>query len=198
MATIVCSVVTAANKPSSNFFWVFIYIQKKIDLIHEQVIRGDLRSVRKMLDKRGWAGARDHYGHSPLHKAVMANQEDVARYIVDKFPELMEVRDNVSEHGAAAWARSLFCLPFLLGGSHARALRGRAARHHQRRQRAAAGARGRRSGRERGRCGKRSSNICLFSSSVTIGRDWGHFYDGKLGKKPGITQTSGKSPHPWR
>ena len=26
------------------------------------------------LDKKGWANARDHYGHSPLHKSVMANQ----------------------------------------------------------------------------------------------------------------------------
>ncbi len=38
------------------------------------MIRGDLHAVRRMLDKRGWASARDHYGHTPLHKSVMANQ----------------------------------------------------------------------------------------------------------------------------
>ena len=70
--------------------------QEKIDAIHEQVIRGDLVSVRKMLDKKGWACARDHYGHSPLHKAVMANQEDIVRFVLDAYPELREERDNVS------------------------------------------------------------------------------------------------------
>ena len=70
--------------------------QEKIDTIHEQVIRGDLTSVRRMLEKKGWANARDHYGHSPLHKSVMANQEEIMRYVLDNFGELMEVRDNVS------------------------------------------------------------------------------------------------------
>ena len=49
-----------------------------------------------MLEKKGWANARDHYGHSPLHKSVMANQEEIMRYVLDNFGELMEVRDNVS------------------------------------------------------------------------------------------------------
>ena len=40
--------------------------------------------------------ARDHYGHTPLHKAVMANQESIVKYLVDYFPELIESRDNVS------------------------------------------------------------------------------------------------------
>lgn len=30
--------------------------------------------MSSLLDKKGWANARDHYGHSPLHKSVMANQ----------------------------------------------------------------------------------------------------------------------------
>ena len=39
--------------------------------------------------------ARDHYGHTPLHKAVMANQESIVKYLVDYFPELIESKDNV-------------------------------------------------------------------------------------------------------
>lgn len=69
--------------------------QEKIDTIHEQVIRGSLRSVRKMLDKKGWATARDHYGHTPLHKAVMANQDEILRFIVQTYPDLLDERDNV-------------------------------------------------------------------------------------------------------
>ena len=71
--------------------------QEKIDAIHEHVIRGDLRGVRRMVDKRGWAAARDHYGHTPLHKAVMANQEQVMAFIAESYPELAEERDNVRE-----------------------------------------------------------------------------------------------------
>ncbi len=74
----------------------FCPLQDKIDAIHEQVIRGDLHAVRRMLDKRGWASARDHYGHTPLHKSVMANQEDVMKFIVEAYPDLREERDNVS------------------------------------------------------------------------------------------------------
>ena len=73
-----------------------MFLQEKIDTIHEQVIRGDIRNVRRMLDKKGWATARDHYGHSPLHKAVMANQEEVMKFIIESYPEMIEVRDNVS------------------------------------------------------------------------------------------------------
>ena len=51
--------------------------------------------VRRMLEKKGWAGARDHYGHSTLHKSVMANQEDVLRFIIEAHPDLVEERDNV-------------------------------------------------------------------------------------------------------
>ena len=32
--------------------------QQKIDTIHEQVIRGELKSVKRMLDKRGWVQVR--------------------------------------------------------------------------------------------------------------------------------------------
>ena len=49
-------------------------LKEKIDLIHEQVIRGDKNQVYKLLDKKGWANARDHYGHSALHKSVSARQ----------------------------------------------------------------------------------------------------------------------------
>ena len=74
----------------------FCHFQDKIDTIHEQVIRGDIRHVRNLLDKKGWANARDHYGHSPLHKSIMANQEEIMRFILETYPDHVEDRDNVS------------------------------------------------------------------------------------------------------
>ena len=73
-------------------------LQEKIDLIHEQVIRGDKNQVFKLLDKKGWANARDHYGHSALHKSVMANQGDIMKFLLNHHPEHIEDRDNVWEN----------------------------------------------------------------------------------------------------
>ena len=50
----------------------------------------------KLLDKKGWANARDHYGHSALHKSVMANQGDIMKFLLHHHPEHIEDRDNVS------------------------------------------------------------------------------------------------------
>ena len=82
-------------------------LQDKIDSIHESVIRGNMREVRGHLDKRGWANARDHYGHSPLHKSVMANQEDIMKFILRLYPDHIEDRDNVSKVQCVQDQRSL-------------------------------------------------------------------------------------------
>ena len=84
-------VLVTLHKQRDNF-----YLQEKIDLIHEQVIRGDKNQVYKLLDKKGWANARDHYGHSALHKSVMANQGDIMKFLLHHHPEHIKDRDNVS------------------------------------------------------------------------------------------------------
>ena len=73
----------------------FLQFKEKIDSIHESVIRGNIREVRGHLDKRGWANARDHYGHSPLHKSVMANQQQIMEFVIKLYPDHLEDRDNV-------------------------------------------------------------------------------------------------------
>ena len=86
--------------------------QEKIDSIHEQVIRGDIRSVSGLLEKKGWANARDHYGHSPMHKCVMANQEDILKFLLNHHPDHVEDKDNVSNiliRSGAFEVISVFC-----------------------------------------------------------------------------------------
>ena len=90
------------SKNTSKTHYVLHKSQEKIDTIHEQVIRGEMRLVRGLLDKKGWANARDHYGHSPLHKTVMANQEDIMRFILERYPDHVEDRDNVSRKARSA------------------------------------------------------------------------------------------------
>ena len=43
-----------------------------------------------------WINARDHYGHSPMHKCVMANQEDILKFMLTHHPEHVSDKDNVS------------------------------------------------------------------------------------------------------
>ena len=38
-----------------------LLFQQKIDTIHEQVIRGELKSVKRMLDKRGWVQVHHNF-----------------------------------------------------------------------------------------------------------------------------------------
>ncbi|XP_071748221.1 uncharacterized protein [Lepeophtheirus salmonis] len=81
--------------------------QEKIDTIHEQVIRGNISCLENIFINDGisWINARDHYGHTPTHKAVMANQGDVLNYIINKYPYQIEERDNEGRtplHYAAA------------------------------------------------------------------------------------------------
>ena len=51
------------------------YFQEKIDMIHDLTIRGELGRLKVMLDRKIWVTARDHFGHTLIHKAIMANQE---------------------------------------------------------------------------------------------------------------------------
>ena len=94
-----CTNLTSTLNLSYIYYYLltqfYCYFQEKIDTIHEQVIRGDIRHVRNLLDKKGWANARDHYGHSPLHKSIMANQEEIMRFILGTYPDHVEDRDNV-------------------------------------------------------------------------------------------------------
>jgi hypothetical protein len=50
-------------------------------MIHDLTIRGELGRLKVMLDRKIWVTARDHFGHTLIHKAIMANQEAVLRYI---------------------------------------------------------------------------------------------------------------------
>ncbi|XP_023341613.1 ankyrin repeat-containing protein BDA1, partial [Eurytemora carolleeae] len=68
--------------------------QEKIDLIHDLTIRGELGRLKVMLDRKIWITARDHFGHSPMHKAVMANQEAILRFLIQEFPESISFKDN--------------------------------------------------------------------------------------------------------
>lgn len=92
---------------------LFVF-QQKIETIHKAVAKGSLREVQALLGKKKLAISKDENGTGLLHKAVYYNHRytfdfvhqfqskmdsfcrDIVDWLVDKYPESMGVRDNVS------------------------------------------------------------------------------------------------------
>ncbi|XP_045516917.1 uncharacterized protein LOC123709556 [Pieris brassicae] len=62
------------------------------------VRRGDLSEVREILSAEGGktlARAQNSYGRTPLHVAVLAQNEEIVGYLAENFPELLKIGDNL-------------------------------------------------------------------------------------------------------
>ena len=72
-------------------------LQKKIELLHEAIVNGDMRGVQSHLTRRKLALSKDENGHGLLHKAVYHGHRDAVDWLVEKYPEALEVKDWVSD-----------------------------------------------------------------------------------------------------
>ena len=68
---------------------------KKIELLHEYVVKNELRELQNHLTRRKLAASKDDNGHGLLHKAVFYGHKEIALWLVEKFPETAEVKDWV-------------------------------------------------------------------------------------------------------
>ena len=60
------------------------------------VAEGRLRGVKQGLGRREDARRRDAVGMTLLHKAVLYRHLQLVRHLVDKFPAVTNLTDNVS------------------------------------------------------------------------------------------------------
>jgi len=72
-------------------------LMSKVDLIHDAVIRGSLKETQTLIDKRKMATARDAVGRGIAHKAVLYNHKPLLEWMAKKYPETIQLKDNVSE-----------------------------------------------------------------------------------------------------
>ena len=71
-------------------------MQRKIEKIHETVVKGDLEKLESLLTRRKLAFSKDDNGLGLLHKAVYHGHREIAEFLLEKYPEVMEVKDWVS------------------------------------------------------------------------------------------------------
>ncbi|KAK6741808.1 hypothetical protein RB195_009591 [Necator americanus] len=96
---------TSTNPPSKEFLRGLTVYQSKIDAIHKAVEDGDVRRVKSLIDRQQLALARDSYGMTPLHKALLHGQTNTVRHLLAKYPQCVNATDHAGRtplHYAAA------------------------------------------------------------------------------------------------
>ncbi|KAL6727776.1 hypothetical protein Aduo_009624 [Ancylostoma duodenale] len=96
---------TAVNAASKEFLRGLTVYQSKIDAIHKAVEDGDVRRVKSLIDRQQLALARDSYGMTPLHKALLHGQTNTVRHLLAKYPQCVNATDHAGRtplHYAAA------------------------------------------------------------------------------------------------
>ena len=71
-------------------------LQRKIEKIHETVVKGDLDALQNLITRRKLALSKDDNGLGLLHKAVYHGHREIAEWLLEKYPECLEVKDWVS------------------------------------------------------------------------------------------------------
>ncbi|KHJ83252.1 ankyrin repeat protein [Oesophagostomum dentatum] len=82
-----------------------IVFQSKIEGIHRAIKEGDLEKVKSLMTSKKLAIARDRFGCTPLHAAVVHENTEIVRYIAAHFPSVLNAPDynkRTSMHYAAA------------------------------------------------------------------------------------------------
>uniref|UniRef100_A0A1I7T976 ANK_REP_REGION domain-containing protein n=1 Tax=Caenorhabditis tropicalis TaxID=1561998 RepID=A0A1I7T976_9PELO len=83
------------NTASNEFLSGLTQYLTKIDAIHKAVEEGDVRRVKSLIDRPLLATARDNYGMTPLHKALLHGQTNTVRFLLQRFSSCVNSTDHV-------------------------------------------------------------------------------------------------------
>ncbi|XP_067649385.1 uncharacterized protein [Haliotis asinina] len=70
-------------------------VQDKVTKLHEAIRDGRTRDVKNLLDRKFLVKAADKTGLAPLQKAVVFQQDEIAKFIVSEFKDSLNLTDNM-------------------------------------------------------------------------------------------------------
>nr|KAG5709420.1 hypothetical protein BaRGS_029269 [Batillaria attramentaria] len=71
-------------------------LQERVSAVFKAVSSGVARDVENALERKTLVLAKDKYGRSPLHIAILAGHDEIAQNIVKNFPSSVKARDNLN------------------------------------------------------------------------------------------------------
>jgi ankyrin repeat protein len=78
-----------------GFLEVLPQYQAKIQAIHRAIEQGNLRAVKLLTDRKKLALCRDGKGLAPLHKCIVFDRIDIAKYLIRNYPQSVNAMDQV-------------------------------------------------------------------------------------------------------
>ncbi|KJH52509.1 ankyrin repeat protein [Dictyocaulus viviparus] len=96
---------TTTNPETATFLDNLPEYMSKIENIHRAIKEGDLEKVKTLMTSKKLATARDRFGCTPLHTAIVYEHTKIIRYIAGHFPSVLNSPDynkRTSMHYAAA------------------------------------------------------------------------------------------------
>lgn len=95
-----CNYINIICTSTELYFFGF---QSKISLLHDAVNSGRLEELQHLLDeepekKKKLVLAKDESGVGLLHKAVYYDLKDIYKWLIEKFPQTVSMRDSVSNY----------------------------------------------------------------------------------------------------
>ncbi len=71
-------------------------MQKKLHKIHTAITEDNVKELSQLMDRKRFVSLCDGSGLAPIHKAVLYEQADILRHILQHHPRAVNSRDNVS------------------------------------------------------------------------------------------------------
>ncbi|VDM16460.1 unnamed protein product [Wuchereria bancrofti] len=68
--------------------------QNKIDAIHKAIETDNLRTIKALIDRKKMAFCRDARHLTPLHKAIILDQIEIAKFLIRNYPQVTNALDE--------------------------------------------------------------------------------------------------------
>lgn len=87
---------TSYAEEARKFLKNLPHLMDNIKTLHASIVNGDLENVDRILSNdSSLIRAKDENGLYPIHLAAVSNQVEIVEHMIEKFPYLILLKDNV-------------------------------------------------------------------------------------------------------